>query len=431
MQDRQGHTSASRPARFGTGTDRYPLWESLVLPSQYGRAEVYAVGARGVRVDFADGSTALDVMSGLWNANLGYGNEAVNDAIADALRTASFLPLFRGGHSFGERAAGALLGVCGPERFGRVVFSTSGGAANDVMMKLVRQYQSIRGETGRDVVVGLKGSWHGLTYGSFALTGQDLGQDGYRVDRRSVRHVSHEDETELVALLAEEGHRVAAVVLEPVLGTGAHPVSDRLLNAMEQLREQYGFLLVADEVATGFGRTGSYFASQTWPVRPDLMITSKGLTNGTCAASAVVVSHDVCEVFERADAVLFHGETQAGAPSSCAAMVATIAEMERLDACGRAAKLSDRLDVLLDDLADHPLVVEHRGAGCFRGLALTVPTDPLVAAARRRGLIIQPGTDFVMLIPALTYSDADFVELETSLRAALDDVADAAYDVAS
>jgi|tagenome__1003787_1003787.scaffolds.fasta_scaffold20925536_2 adenosylmethionine-8-amino-7-oxononanoate aminotransferase len=402
---------------------RYPLWESLVLPSQYGRADVFAVGADGVRVRFADGSTALDVMSGLWNANLGYGNAAITAAITQALTSASYLPLFRGGHDLAARAARALLDVSGPEQFGRVVFSTSGGAANDVMMKLVRHYQALRGEADRNIVVGLTGSWHGLTYGSFALTGQPLGQPTYHVDQRFVRHVSHADETELVELLAREGDRIAAIVIEPVLGTGAHVVSDRLLGSLEKLREQYGFLLVADEVATGFGRTGSYFASQTWPVRPDLMIASKGLTNGTCAASAVVVSHDVCAVFEETDAVLFHGETQAGSPTSMAAILATIAEMERLDACVRAEQLGSRLTELLDDLSSHPLVVGHRGAGCFRGIQTAGPSDPVVAAAKKRGLIIQPGTDFFMLVPALTYTEDDFDELATSLRAALDDVA--------
>lgn len=401
---------------------RYPLWESLVMPSQYGRAEVFAVGCEGHRVRFADGSTALDVMSGLWNANLGYGNEAITEAITQTLKSAAYLPLFRGGHDLAERAARALLDVSGPEQFGRVVFSTSGGAANDVMMKLVRHYQSLRGDEDRNIVVGIKGSWHGLTYGSFALTGQPLGQPTYGVDQRFVRHVSHEDETELVDLLAREGDRIAAVVIEPVLGTGAHVVSERLLGSLEQLREQYGFLLVADEVATGFGRTGSYFASQTWPVRPDLMIASKGLTNGTCAASAVVVSHGVCELFEEKDAVLFHGETQAGSPTSMAAILATIAEMERLDACVRAQKISIQLQEFLDDLLSHPLVVGHRGAGCFRGIQTAGPSDPVVVAARRRGLIIQPGTDFFMLVPALTYTAEDFDEMATSLRAALDDV---------
>lgn len=403
-------------------TDRYPLWESLVQPSRYGRPEVHGIGCEGNRVHFADGTSALDVMSGLWNANLGYGNQAVTEAITNCLNTASYLPLFRGGHRLAEQAARAVLDVSGPDHFGRVLFSTSGGAANDVMMKLVRHYQALRGEEDRDVVVGLRNSWHGLTYGSFALTGQPLGQDVYRVDRSKVRHVSHEDVAELVELLAREGDKIAAVILEPVLGTGAHPVSDELLGAMEALRAQHGFLVVADEVATGFGRTGSYFASQKWPFKPDVMITSKGLTNGTCAASAIVVSHDVCEMFERTDAVLFHGETQAGSPTSCAAIIATIAEMERLDAVTLAQKLTQKLDALLEEISSHPLVVETRGLGCFRGIQLSVPSDGLTAAARRHGLIVQPGTDFIMLVPSLTYTDEEFEELANGLRAALDEI---------
>ncbi|MGH3765862.1 MAG: daptide-type RiPP biosynthesis aminotransferase [Pseudonocardiaceae bacterium] len=407
---------------------RYPLWESLIPPSQYGRPDRCAVAAEGTRVQFANGGWALCATSGLWNVNLGYGNRAIADAIASTLATASYLTLFRGGHRLAVLAANALLAVCGREHFGRVLFSTSGGAANDVMTKLVRHYQTLRGEQRRRIVVGLKGSYHGLTYGSFALTGERLGQEFYGVDQRAVRHVDHRDETELAALLAREGHRVAAVVLEPVLGSGAYPVSDRLLGSLHELRREHGFLLVADEVATGFGRTGRFFASQGWPVRPDVLITSKGLTNGTCAASAVVVSHEVCTIFERKDAVLVHGETQAGTPSSCAAILATIQEMERLDACARAVQNSIRLDDLLERLSVHPLVSGYRGAGCFRALQLSVPgVSPLViAAARRAGVVVQPGLDCVQLVPALIYGDSEFAELATHLVTALDQVAEKA-----
>ncbi|MFI6095674.1 daptide-type RiPP biosynthesis aminotransferase [Lentzea sp. NPDC051213] len=401
---------------------RHPVWESLVPPSQYGLPARQAVAAEGTRIRFADGSWALCATSGLWNCNLGYGNKKVADAVADALTHSSYLTLFRGGHDLAVRAASALLEVCGPQ-FGRVLFSTSGGAANDVMMKLVRHFQALRGEERRRVVVGLKGSYHGLTYGSFSLTGEHLGQELYGVDQRAVRHVGI-DEAELASLLAREGHRVAAVVLEPVLGSGAHPVPESFVAAVGRLREEHGFLLVADEVATGFGRTGEYFASHGWPVTPDVLITSKGLTNGTCAASAVVVSHEICEVFERADSVLVHGETQAGAPSSCAAILATIDEMRSLDALASAARNSVLLDGLLERISAHPLVRGHRGTGCFRAITLEpgVSAD-VVVAARRAGVIVQPGPDCVQLVPALTFGAGEFAELETALLAALDEVA--------
>ncbi|RSM63048.1 aspartate aminotransferase family protein [Amycolatopsis sp. WAC 01376] len=403
--------------------ERYPVWESLIPPSEYGKPERHAVSAQGTRVRFADGSWALCATSGLWNVNLGYGNRAIADAVGESLNTASYLSLFRGGHDLAVRAANALLAVCGPEQYGRVLFSTSGGAANDAMMKLVRHCQALRGEEPRRVVVGLKGSYHGLTYGGFSLTGEELGQRGYGVDQRAVRHVGHHDEVELETLLAREGHRVAAVVLEPVLGSGAYEVSDRLINALGRLRAEHGFLLVADEVATGFGRTGPYFASQDWPVRPDVLVTSKGLTNGTCAASAVVVSHEVCEDFERADAVLVHGETQAGSPSSCAAVLAMVEEMARLEAVELAARNSARLGKLLDRLTAHPMVTGHRGRGCFRAVELTGRSAEVMAVARRSGLIVQPGPDCVQLVPALTYTEADFEELEALLVSTLDEVA--------
>ncbi len=404
-------------------SERYPVWESLIPPSQYGQPDKHAVAAIGSRVRFVDGTWSLCATSGLWNANLGYGNKAIADAVALSLTEASYMTLFRGGHNLAVEAATTLLGVCGPQHFGRVLFSTSGGAANDATMKLVRHYQALRGDERRWIVVGLKGSYHGLTYGSFALTGEPLGQQLYGIDHRLVRHVDHRDETELEALLRREGHRVAAVVVEPVLGSGAHPVRERFINALDRLRAEHGFLLVADEVATGFGRTGSYFASQTWPTRPDVLITSKGLTNGTCAAAAVVVSHQVCDVFENADSVLVHGETQAGTPSSCAAILATIGEMASLDACTRAAENSALLDSILHRLSAHPLVLGHRGAGCFRALNLGAHSVAVAAAARRAGLLLQLGPDCVQLIPALTYTSDDFDELETLLMVALDQAA--------
>lgn len=403
--------------------ERYPLWESLTPPSQYGKPERLAMAAKGTRLQFADGSWALCATSGLWNVNLGYGNQAIAEAIAESLTTASYLTLFRGGHDLAVRAATALLAVCGADRFGRVLFSTSGGAGNDAMMKLVRHYQALRGEERRRVVVGLKGSYHGLTYGSFGLTGEQLGQQVYGVDQRFVRHVDHRNPAELAALFAREGHRIAAVVVEPVLGSGAYPVPGPFIEALGALRDEHGFLLVADEVATGFGRTGRYFASQGWAVRPDVLITSKGLTNGTCAASAVVVSHEVCDVFERADSVLVHGETQAGAPSSCAAILATIEEMARLDACALAAENSLRLDGLVTRLSAHPLVIGHRGTGCFRAVELSGRSAEVMAAARRAGVVVQPGPDCIQLVPALTYTAEDFEELEAGITRALDEVA--------
>ncbi|MBW1596582.1 daptide-type RiPP biosynthesis aminotransferase [Streptomyces sp. JJ38] len=408
---------------------RQALWPSLLEPSRQGDDGLCTVSAKGVRVRLADGRELLCGTSGLWNANLGYGNEAIAEAVATSLRDASYLSVFRYENAYARRAAQALVDVCGPH-YRRVLFSTSGGAANDLVMKLARLHHALRGDSGRKVVVGLRGSYHGLTFGSFGLTGEDLGQQLYGVDQRLVRHVSGDDPAELAELLERQGGRVAAVVVEPVRGSGAVPLSPHYLGRLLGLRERYGFLLVADEVATGFGRTGPFFASQEWPSQPDVLVTSKGLTNGTMAAAAVVVSAELARSFDRPGVVLAHGETQAGTPSTCAAILATLEEMDRLDAVGRSRALSRKLDGKLAELVrEHPRVLGTEGRGCFRALKLAgrdggpLPGSEVaavVAAVRDAGAVTHPGPGGVQLIPALTYTDAELTELLDRVRAGLD-----------
>ncbi|MEV0623728.1 daptide-type RiPP biosynthesis aminotransferase [Nonomuraea sp. NPDC050404] len=404
-----------------------PLWPALLPTDQQGLDELCAVSAQGVRIRFADGRELLCGTSGLWNTNLGYGNPAIAAAVSEALVEASYLNVFRYENEHARRTAAALVELCGADHYGRVVFSTSGGAANDLAMKIARHYQALRGADRRKLVVGLKGGYHGMTFGAFALTGDDFGQRLYGVDQRLVRHVTPNDTGELTRLLERQGGQVAAVVVEPVLGSGAVPLTGEYLAELSRLRREHGFLLVADEVATGFGRTGSFFASQSWPEPPDLLLASKGLTNGVGAAAVVVASRRVADVFTDAGAVLSHAETQAGTAVTCAAILATIDEMRRLDAVALGRRVSDRLDGELADLR-HPMVAGTTGVGCFRGIRLRTPdgaelpqaeVPAVVAAVRRAGAIVHPGINGVQLVPALTYSAADLSELFACLRAGL------------
>ncbi|WP_329196468.1 MULTISPECIES: daptide-type RiPP biosynthesis aminotransferase [unclassified Streptomyces] len=408
----------------------HPLWPSLTAPQDQGRDDLCAVSAQGVRVTFADGRELLDGSSGLWNTNIGYGNPRIARAAADALHEASYLGVFRYENVYARRAAQALIDLCGPAHYGRVLFSTSGGAANDLVMKVARQYHALGGRAQRKVVVGLRGSYHGLTYGSFGLTGDDLGQQLYGVDQRLVRHVAPNDPAELGALMARQGGQIAAVVVEPVLGSGAVPLTEEYVGELLRLRREHGFLLVADEVATGFGRTGSFFASQQWAEQPDLLVSSKGLTNGTSAAAVVIASRQVAAAFNEAGALLTHGETQAGTPVTCAAVLATIDEMRRLDAVAMGRRLSARLDAELAALvAGHPRVAATTGLGCFRSVRLCGPdgtpfpqgeVHALVQAVREAGAIVHPGVNGVQLIPALTYTDSDLAELLACVTAGLE-----------
>ncbi len=394
----------------------HALWPAFVEPSRQGDPAICLESARGVHVQLADGRTLLDGTSGLWNTNLGYGNEVIAEASSAALRAASYLSTFRYENVYALRAAEALVDATAG-RYERVLFSTSGGAANDVAMKLVRHFHALRGDPRRQLVVGLTGSYHGLTYGSLALSGDDLGQQVYGVDRRLIRHVAPNDVDDLAQLLERQGDRIAAVVVEPVLGSGAIPLGDQFVRALLTAREEHGFVLVADEVATGFGRTGALFASELWAQQPDVLITSKGLTNGTCAASAVLVSEQIARTFHDSGAVLTHGETQAGTPVAAAAIIATLQEMRRLDAVEAGRVVARELDRAVCGLiATRPEAVSTRGAGCFRAVEVTGPggqalgpagVTELVEAIRADGAIVHPGIDGIQLIPALTSTTAD------------------------
>jgi adenosylmethionine-8-amino-7-oxononanoate aminotransferase len=388
-----------------------------------------AVGASEHRIEFADGSTRLCATSGLWNVPLGFGNPAIAEAVTKAVHDASYLTLFRAPHRYAELAADALVELADRDRYSRVIFSTTGGAANDAAMKLVRQYWSQRSAGSRSLVVGLKGSYHGTMYGSHALSGDDLLQSVYAVDHRSVRHVSHSDDgEELETLLKREGTRVASVVVEPVLGSGAHPLSDAFVQRLLALREQYGFLIVADEVATGFGRTGSMFATDDWGAAPDALILSKALTNGAMGAAALLVGSRIASEFVRGGWTFVHGETQAGTPACAAAIIAVIEELNRIDLVSTTRALAADLWDLAMSLESDGVVSSVTGRGCFVGLGLSHHDQSslsgpevlrVVSAIEDNGVLVQPGPSAIQLIPPYGFDAAELRELDRAVRAGL------------
>jgi len=390
-----------------------PYFELFVPPSQWHARE--AVAASGVTLTFDDGSEAICGISGLWNASLGYGNRAVADAVHRANLEAATLPIFRRGSVHARRAAERLLDFARPHDYASVLFSTSGSAAVDATVKLARHVQVVRGEVRRRRVVSLVGSYHGMTIGAMGLTGSDVRQDVYGADTRLNLKVPHDDVVALGRVLDRFGPEIAAVVIEPVLGSGALPVPHVTLERLVRGRAEHGYLLVADEVATGFHRTGPAFASHTWPTAPDLLITSKALTNGTCAASAVLVARDVMAELAADDSVYWHGETQAGSPQHCAAIVATLDEIARLDVPALVARQSVLLDEVLAGWAALSPWFSTTGAGSMRALHVApeaAASDPdLVARTVREcldaGAVVQPGPSCVQVLPAFTMTGAE------------------------
>ncbi|MGA8788368.1 MAG: daptide-type RiPP biosynthesis aminotransferase [Paenarthrobacter sp.] len=411
-----------------TPRTQLPLWIPLITQHDFAGKSQTAASANGVHVTYEDGRQRLCAKSGLWNTNLGYGNKNIAEAVARELRTASYLPLFRTAHRAAIEASNALLSLPA-HSFHRVLFSTSGGAANDAVMKLARQYFVLDGQPERKLIVGLKGSYHGLTYGSQALSGDELGQAVYGVDRRNIRHISFDDDgVELAQLMHREGHRIAAVIMEPVLGSGAEAVPDAFIEAVITHRDQHGYLLVADEVATGFGRVNGWFASDEWPHQPDIIVTSKGLTNGTSACAALLIAQRVTETFDKNESVFVHGETQAGTPATCAAILSTIAEMKRLDHNTLTKQVATGLSNLIEDLQNTRGTGNSTGRGCMRAVKLRsrngtpLSSNGVLAVVRRihdAGAIVQAGPGRIQLLPALIYTEENFEELRTAIHTGL------------
>ncbi len=398
------------------------LWPTMMPYSAQGRDDLCLESAYGTKLLFADGRELLCGTSGLWNVNLGYGNEAIAEATAKALRDASYLSAWGYENVYARHAAEALASLIGLGDGSRVMFSTSGGAANDMAMKIARHYHATREDDRRRLILGLRGGFHGMTFGAFALTDASLGQDLYGVDRRLVGHIPANDVDALERVVSKLGNRIAAIFVEPVIGNAAVPLEAYYVSELLRQKERVGFLLVADEVSTGFGRVGpTLFATHSWPAAPDMVITAKALTNGTQASAAVVVSGKVAVAFQNETVLLGHAETQAGTAVAAAAILATIAETQRLGSLESASRISAQLDEILARMpSEVPSVTGVSGIGCLRAILLSDENGaelsrqeiPLVIdAIRRAGATVHPGPGCVQLLPALVYEPSDLKEL--------------------
>ncbi|MCG8654525.1 daptide-type RiPP biosynthesis aminotransferase [Yimella sp. NH-Cas1] len=382
--------------------------------------------SNGHRIHTADDREILCGTSGLWNVNLGYGNRHIADRVHEALIGSSYAGTFRHGSPAVEQASRLLLDLP-RHRYGQVIHTVSGGAANDLVMKLVRQHHLLVGQPGRKIVVSLTDSYHGLTFGAHSLTGEALEQRAYGVESRMVRHIPANDRQALTQLVERLGTQIAAIVVEPVQGNGTVVLDPAFVEDLGRCSDRYGFLIVADEVATGYGRTGPMLATDEWQVAPDIAILSKGLTNGTLPAAAVLVADHVHEPFRSRRSMLIHAETQAGTAVTAAAITATLEEFDRMDALSSGVRVAARLDARLREWsAQDPHVAGTSGTGCFRSVRLLgaqgdplaqSEVDPLIDAIMLAGARVHPGPSGIQLVPALTYSDDEVDELIHTVRA--------------
>jgi acetylornithine/N-succinyldiaminopimelate aminotransferase len=383
-------------------------FEAAFMPN-YGVPPLAISRGQGCRVQDADGREYLDLIAGIAVSSLGHAHpaivEAVSRQVAEVAHTSN-LYLHEREIELAERIL-ALLSTDG-----RVFFANSGAEANEAAIKLVRRMAG----PGRPVIVAAERSFHGRTMGSLALTGKESIRAPFGPFGLTVRFVSYGDAD---ALRAAVGPDVAAVFLEPGLGeSGVVPAPEGYLLAARQACDEAGALLVLDEIQSGIGRTGAWFAHQAAGVRPDVLTLAKGLGGGLPIGMCVGLGA-AGTGFARGD----HGSTFGGNPVACAAALAVLDTIERDGLLAHVTVVGEHLAVGLSQ-AGHPLIAGVRGVGLWRAVVLTAEVAPDVeAAARRAGFLVnavQP--DAIRLAPPLILSAGQADEFIAALPGILDEV---------
>jgi acetylornithine/N-succinyldiaminopimelate aminotransferase len=383
--------------------DRYGA--SMMLT--YGMPPVALARGRGCTVWDVDGNSYLDLIAGIAVSALGHGHPAIVEAVSRQVGTLAHVSnLFL--HERQVELAERLIGLLGTD--GRVFFANSGAEANEAALKLVRKAQG----ADRPVIVAAEHSFHGRTMGALSLTGKDSIRLPFGPFGVQVRFVHYGDVAELEEAV---GADTAAVFLEPALGEGGVvPAPAGYLKAARAACDAAGALLVLDEIQSGIGRTGEWFAHQRENVLPDVLTLAKGLGGGLPIGACIGLGR--CgSVLGKGD----HGSTFGGNPIACAAALAVLDTIEKDGLLAHVTAVGERLATGIEGTG-HPLIAGVRGSGLWLAIALTGTAATAVAAtAQRQGFLVnavQP--DAVRLAPPLILSAAEVDSFVAALPGILD-----------
>jgi adenosylmethionine---8-amino-7-oxononanoate aminotransferase len=389
--------------------------------------------AEGVHLIDSDGRRFLDGVSSLWVTVHGHREPAIDAAIRDQLDRLDHSTFLGLTHEPGIALAEELLRIA-PAGLTRVFFAGDGSSAAEAAIKMAYQAAAQRG-ADRPLFVHVAEGYHGDTLGAVSVGGIETFHATYRPILLETRQVSSpglrkpeqsaagraaEVVDEMAALLRREGQRVCAVVVEPMVqAAGGMLTHDpAFLRGVRALCDQHGIAMVADEVATGLGPTGRWWAVQHAGVAPDLLVAGKRLTGGYLPLSAVLATEEVYAAFLGAPAsgrTFFHGHTYTANPLCCAAALANLRLMHERSTVDRAAIVGDRIGALLAPLASCAGVVEIRRIGTMTGIEVRGAGErtgfAVCRAARDRGVLIRPLGDVVVLMPPLGIADDDLAEL--------------------
>ena len=419
--------------------DRRHLWHPFTQQRGWEHEDAPVIErADGVWLFDTYGNRYIDGISSLWCNVHGHRHPAIDIAVKDQLDRVAHTTMLGLTHPAAIELAGRLVEIA-PDGLTRVFYSDSGSTATEIALKMTFQYWAQRGgeDARRTRFVSLREAYHGDTIGSVSLGGIDLFHSTYRPLLFDSLKAEPGDAADMERLLSEHAGEVAAVIVEPLVqgaaGMIVHP--EGYLRDVRALCDRYGALLVCDEVATGFGRTGRMFACEHEGVSPDLLCVAKGLTGGYMPLAATLATERIYEGFlgEFEDfRTFFHGHTYTGNPLACAAALATLRLFEQERTLEMLQPKIELLGRLLDPIAAQPAVAEVRRRGFMCGIELA--GFPVAARmghrvtleARRRGAIVRPLGDVVVLMPPLAIADAELTRLVEITAAAIEEATSSA-----
>jgi putrescine---pyruvate transaminase len=388
------------------------------------RAEfVSIVRGEGALLWTADGNELIDAMASLWYCNVGHGRHEIADAVAAQLRTLEAYSCFEPFTNPQADELAVRLCALAPIPASRVFLCGSGSEAVDTAIKLARLAHRLAGEPQRTVIVSRQRGYHGTNLGGTSAQGIAPNREGWGPLVPDIVQVPADDIEALSALMSQRGAQVAAVLIEPVQGAGGvFPPPDGYLAEARALCDHHGTLLVFDEVITGFGRLGTWFAADAFGVVPDMITFAKAVTSGYQQVGGVLVGERVCQQLEADETFLLrHGYTYSGHAAACAAALRNLDLLAEEGLLERAEPLGKRLSAGLESLVADGLIDSVRGTGAVWAVGLRSDQDAVAIrdTMLANGVITRAiGIDTCTFCPPLVITDEQIDRVVDSLAAA-------------
>ena len=431
--------------------DLNAFWMPFTANRQFKKQPRMFVEADGMYYTTADNRKVLDGTAGLWCCNAGHKRPKIVEAVQKQVAELDYAPAFQMGHPKAFELASRLIDIA-PDNMEHVFYTNSGSESVETALKIALAYHKARGDAGRTRLIGRERGYHGVNFGGISVGGIVNNRKFFGSLLTGVDHLPHthlpdsnaftRGQPEHGAYLADDLERIvglhgaetiAAVIVEPMAGsTGVLLPPKGYLERLREICTKHGILLIFDEVITGFGRLGAGFGADYFGVKPDLMTTAKGLTNGVIPMGAVFATAEIHDAFMQGpeNAIeLFHGYTYSGNPIAAAAGLATLDTYREENLFERAAELSSYWEEMLHGLKGLPHVIDVRNLGLIGAIELEPiagkPTERAFNAFLEcydKGVLIRTTGDIIALSPPLIIEKQEIDRIGETLAKVLSQI---------